>query len=220
MVKKDKLKGASRAHTIYKLADGTRVPGATTITGLLNKPHLVRWANKLGLEGIDSTKYTDEAAAVGTLAHAMVQAHLQGEKLDLSLYSPMQVDLAENSLLSFHEWAGRHKIEPIICEIPMVSEKLRFGGTVDCYCKLDGKPTLVDFKTGKAIYDEYFVQTAAYKELLMEHGHPVEEIKILRIGRDETEGFEERSISDSRKYFEIFQNLLKIYYLKKELKWS
>lgn len=220
MVKKDKLKGASRAHTVYKLADGTRVPGATTITGLLNKPHLVRWANKLGLEGIDSSKYTDEAAAVGTLAHAMVQAHLQGETIDTSLYSPMQVELAENSLLSFFEWASRHTIEPIICEIPMVSEKLRFGGTVDCYCKLDGKPTLVDFKTGKAIYDEYFVQTSAYKELLIEHGHPVEEIKILRIGRDETEGFEERSISDSRKYFEIFQNLLKIYYLKKELKWS
>ena len=45
---KDKIKGISKAHTVYKLADGTRVPGATTITGLLNKPHLVRWANKIG----------------------------------------------------------------------------------------------------------------------------------------------------------------------------
>ena len=217
---RDKLKGISRAHTVYKTADGKRVPGATTITGLLNKPHLVRWANNLGLEGIDSSKYTDEAAAVGTLAHALIQAHLQGDKVDTDLFSPIQVDLAENAVLSFYEWASRHKIEPIICEVPMVSEKRRYGGTVDCYCMLDGKPTLLDFKTGKAIYDEYFVQTSAYRELLLEHGHPVEEIKILRVGRDETEGFEERSITDSTKYFKIFQNLLDIYYIKRELKWS
>ena len=217
---KDKIKGIAKAHTVYKLGDGRRVPGATTITGLLNKPHLVRWANKLGLEGIDSSKYTDEAAAVGTLAHAMVQAHLQGEELDTSMFSPIQVDLAQNAVLSYLEWEKRHTIEPIICEVPMVSEKLRFGGTVDCYCKLDGVPTLLDFKTGKAIYEEYFVQTAAYKELLVEHGYPVERVQILRIGRDETEGFEERAITNTDKFFSIFINLLDIYYTKKELGWS
>ena len=217
---KDKIKGISKAHTVYKLADGTRVPGATTITGLLNKPHLVRWANKLGLEGIDSSKYTDEAAAVGTLAHALVQAHLQGDTLDTSMYSPQQVDLAENAVLSYLEWESRHKIEPILLEKPMVSEKLRYGGTLDCYCMLDDVPTLSDFKTGKAIYDEYFVQTAGYKNLLMELNLPVERVKILRIGRDETEGFEERDIADTRQYFEIFKNLLNVYYLKKSLGWK
>ena len=217
---KDKIKGISKAHTVYELADGTRVPGATTITGLLNKPHLVRWANKLGLEGIDSSKYTDEAAAVGTLAHALVQAHLQGETLDTSMFSPAQVDLAENAVLSYLEWESRHKIEPIMLEKPMVSEKLRYGGTLDCYCMLDGIPTLIDFKTGKAIYDEYFVQTAAYKELLLELKLPVERVQILRIGRDETEGFEERAITSTDRYFQIFTNLLDVYYLKKSLGWQ
>ena len=66
---KDKLKKASKAHIRYKLKDGTVVPGATTITGLLNKPFLITWANRLGLEGIDSTKYRDAAADIGTLAH-------------------------------------------------------------------------------------------------------------------------------------------------------
>lgn len=218
--KKDKLRKVSKAHIRYKLADGKVVPGATTITGLLNKPQLVRWANKLGLEGIDSSKYTDEAAAVGTLAHEMVQAHLQGETVDTNMFSPLQVELAENALISFYEWLARHEVEPIMCEVPMVSEKYKFGGTVDCYCKLDGVPTLLDFKTGKAIYDEYFVQVSAYKELLVERGYPVERVQILRIGRDETEGFEERAITDTRKYFQIFENLLNVYYLRKELGWS
>ena len=218
---KDKIKGVSKAHTVYKLADGkTRVPGTTTITGLLNKPYLVKWANNLGLEGIDSSTYTDEAAKIGTLAHAMVQAHLQKEELDMNQFSKVQIDLAENALISFFEWKSRHEIEPIKCEVPFVSEKLKYGGTIDCYCKLDGKPTLLDFKTGKAIYEEYFVQLAAYRNLLEEQGFPVERCQILRIGRDETEGFEERAVTDTRKYFQIFENLLNVYYLKKELGWK
>lgn len=220
MAKNDPLKKTSKAHTIYKLADGTRVPGSTTITGLLNKPYLITWSNRLGLEGIDSTKYRDDAASVGTLAHAMVQAHLQGETLDMGIYSQRDIDLAENALVSYYDWEKNHKIEPIICEVPLVSEKYRYGGTVDCYCKLDGVPTLLDFKTGKAIYDEYFFQLAAYEELLKEHGYPVEQRRILRIGREETEGFEERGVPDTTKYFEVFKSLLNVYYLKKELKIS
>lgn len=218
---RDKIKGVSKAHTVYKLADGkTRVPGTTTITGLLNKPYLVKWANNLGLEGIDSSTYTDEAAKTGTLAHAMVQAHLQNEQLDMNQFSKVQIDLAENALISFFEWKSRHEIEPIKCEVPFVSETLKYGGTIDCYCLLDGKPTLLDFKTGKAIYEEYFVQLAAYRNLLEEQGLPVERCQILRIGRDETEGFEERAVTDTRKYFEIFRNLLNVYYLKKDLGWK
>ena len=217
---KDNLKNVSRAHIRYKTSDGKVVPGATTITGLLNKPYLIKWANNLGLEGIDSSTYTDEAAKTGTLAHAMIQADLQHETLDPFLYSPVQVDLAENSVLSYFEWKKRHDIKPIWCETPFVSDRMKYGGTVDCYCILDGKPTLLDFKTGKAIYEEYFVQLAAYAELLRENGYEVEECRILRVGRDATEGFEERSVADTRKWFEIFQSLLNIYYLKKELNWK
>ena len=215
----DKIKKSARAHVRYKTSEGKIVPGATTITGLLNKPFLVTWANRLGLEGIDSSKYTDEAATIGTLAHAMIQADLQDDTIDRTLYSPQQWDLAENALLSYYEWKNRHEIQPVFCEQQMVSDKLLYGGTVDCYCMLDGKPTLLDFKTGKAIYDEYFVQLAAYAELIKEAGLPVEQVRILRVGRDETEGFEERSVPDTRKYFQIFQNLLEIYYIKKELGW-
>lgn len=216
----DKLKRISKAHTVYKTSDGKRVPGATTVTGLLNKPYLIKWANNLGLDGIDSSKYTDEAAKVGTLAHEMIQADLTGEEIDKNQFSKEQIDLAENAVISFFEWKGRHKVEPIICEKPMVSDKMMFGGTVDCYCLLDGVPVLLDFKTGKAIYEEYFVQTSAYAELLRENGYPVEEVRILRVGRDETEGFEERAVKDTRKWFSVFENLLNIYYLKKELNWK
>ena len=86
--------------------------------------------------------------------------------------------------------------------------------------ELDGEMELLDFKTGKAIYDEHFVQLAAYRKLAEENGFPVKRCRILRVGRDETEGFEERVVTDTEKYFRVFQNLLEIYYLKKELRWN
>ena len=43
----DKLKKVTKTHTRYYLQDGTLVPGSTTVTGLLNKPALVKWANNL-----------------------------------------------------------------------------------------------------------------------------------------------------------------------------
>ena len=217
---KDHLKKVSKAHIIYKASDGVRVPGTTTIVGLLNKPQLVAWANRLGLEGIDATQYRDEAADVGTLTHAMIQSDLTGTKVNFDEFSKLHIDLAENAFISYLEWKKRHSIEVVFCEKPLVSDKLRYGGTIDCLANIDGVLTLLDFKTSSAVYNEYFVQLAAYRNLLEEQGYQVEQSRILRIGRDETEGFEERTITDTKKYLKIFKNLLEIYYLKKEVKWA
>ena len=58
--------------------------------------------------------------------------------------------------------------------------------------------------------------------LSIRYSHPRWLVKRLlpALGRDETEGFEERDIADTRQYFEIFKNLLNVYYLKKSLGWK
>ena len=218
----DVLKKASAAHTRYYTSFGEQVPGATTITGLLNKPALVKWANNLGLEGIDSSKYVDKAAKIGTLIHSMVESHITGRELDLSDYSEVEIETAKIGYGKYLYWEQLHTIEPIFNERGFASEKYRYGGTCDFYCILDGEPTLIDFKSCKAIYDEQFCQVSGYANLLKEQGYKVKRILILRIGRDETEGFEERYITRAQitKFFEIFKNLIKIYYLKKELGWK
>jgi len=208
----------SKAHVRYELPNGTKIPGVTTVLGILNKPALVIWANRLGLQGIDSTKYRDEMADIGTLAHQMIVDYFKGEKTDTSDYSKTQIDLAENCLLSFWEWERGHKIEVIMAEAQLVSTDYGYGGTIDCFCKLDGQPTLLDFKTGKAIYPEMFYQLAAYEQLLAEAGKLIEVTRILRIGRDADEGFEERSVGKLDKHFELFKHCLAIYNLQKEVK--
>jgi hypothetical protein len=207
-----------KAHQIYRNSDDQIVPSVTTILGILNKPALVKWANNLGLQGIDSSRYTDEMASIGTLAHAMVVAHLKNEKLDLREYSPDQISKAENCVLKYLEWEKDKKVEPLLIERPLVSKMLQFGGQVDLYCKLNGVPTLIDFKTSKAVYSEMIHQLAAYRYLLIENHYPVEQVFILRIGRDETEGFEVKLAGNLDTHFELFTRCLEIYNLKKLLK--
>lgn len=209
--------GKSIAHTKYKTKDGDSIPGVTTILGVLNKPALVPWANKLGLQGIEVGKYVDNLADAGTLAHNIVECHLKNEKPDYSDYSKNQIDLAENAALKYFAWEKENKVEMILSEAMLVSEVFMFGGTIDCYANLNGKKTLIDFKTCKALYGEHFTQTAAYKVLLEEAGYQVEDIRILRIGRDESEGFEDAKVPMIDLHWEKFKHCLEIYRINKLL---
>lgn len=217
MPRGDEFKRVAKAHIRYKLADGTRVPGTTTILGILNKPALVGWANRMGLEGIDTTKYVDAAARVGTLIHYMVECDLKGEEPDFSDYTSNEIDKAENAFIKYLEYRDGHILEPILIEEPLVSEKYRYGGTIDFYGLEDSVPTLLDIKSGKAIYPEMLIQVVAYRQLVLEQGHPVERLRILRIGRSEDEGFEQRIVGQIPERWEVFEHCLAIYQLRKKV---
>jgi hypothetical protein len=204
----------ARAHTRYYRKNGVQVPGTTSVLGVLNKRALAPWANKLGLAGIDMATYVDTLAEVGHIAHDMILCHNKripwernGSALDL-------VDRAENSYLSYLEWEKGHKVEPKLLEQPLVSEKYGYGGTLDFYGLIDGVWTLKDFKTAKAIFPEHIYQDAAYRQLLEENGHKVEAVGILQIGRDETEGFSEKVITNTSREWQIFKHCLALYNLR------
>jgi len=206
-----------KAHIQYRV-NGKRVPGVTTILGELSKPALKYWANAIGLKGIDIKQYVDDKADIGTLAHAMVLAHLRGEEVNTDDYTKKQIDLAENSFIKYLDWEKGKDIKPILLEVPLVSKQYKYGGTIDNYCSLNGSLTLIDYKTSKAIYPEMFYQLAAYQQLLQENGHRVTHTKILRIGRNEDEGFEERDMYDLSIQFDIFVDYLHAYHDEKREK--
>ena len=204
----------SKAHQRYKLADGTQVPGVTTITGQLNKPALIIWANKLGLQEIDSSKFRDDKSMIGTLAHEMILAHLSKRKPETEDYSKNQIDAAENSFLSYLEWEKQHTIEPILTEFQAVSETYKYGGAFDFYGLVDDTLELIDFKTGSGIYEEMWFQISAYGKLITD---PVLRYRILNIPRTEDESFKEEVKTDLSLHFEAFLKLLDFYYLNKQL---
>jgi len=206
----------TKAHVRYRDSSNNIVPGVTTVVGLLAKPQLIVWANKLGLQGIDSTRYVDAMADIGTLAHYLIMCHLKNVVPDTSDYSPNQVDAANNCLASYLNWEKNHTLEPKIIEEPLVSDELKVGGTPDLYCILDGVPTLLDYKTGKALYPEHLYQLAGYRALLEEKGNHVSQCILIRIGRDEGEGFEEKIIRNTTIDYSIFLCCLSIYHLQKK----
>ena len=206
-----------KAHIRYEY-EGKRVPGVTTILGVEAKPALIKWANNLGLQGIDSSKYVDALANIGTLAHFYVECEWRDTEPDTSEYSPADVDRAENALISFWNWQARHTAEPILIEQPLVCPD--FGGTIDFYGKVDGDLMLLDIKTSKALWPEHVTQLSAYRNLLEFHDYEVNSAGILRIGRTEDEGFEWQVFGSALldRHYEKFEHLLAVYRLNKELK--
>lgn len=206
----------------YRNGNGDVCPGVTTIVRELgwNTNTLVRWANKLGLQGIDSTKYVDDKASIGTLAHGLILADLSGGVFDKSNYTPNQISQAENCLLSYYEWRKKRKLVPVFTERMLVHEELNYGGTPDYYGEVDGVLSLIDYKTGKGIYAEYFIQVAAYVELIKNAGHKVDDVRILSIPRSEDESFTEKIITPKQidAGFKIFRHLRAIYDLKSVIK--
>ena len=209
-----------KAHIRYFNEAKKRLPGVTTIIGVLNKPLLVPWANRLGLEGINVKDYVSDKADIGTLVHEMMFCDLSGKDVDTSYYTAIQIEIAQNSFKKYLNWKKQHTIKPIILEEGMVSERFQFGGTIDNYCLIDGVPTLIDYKTCKALYSEHFIQVSAYRQLLRELGHKVKNTAILRVGRSELEGFEFTEIPAKKMSlcWKMFKHCLGIYQLKKQLR--
>ena len=213
----------SKAHIRYRNSNGKVIKGVSTvIDSVLAKPALVKWANNLGLQGIDSTKFRDEMANIGTLAHHLVMSQLTGtgkESIDvfMSDYSPNMWESAGNALKSFNNWMAQHEVELILAETPLISERYQYGGTIDLYATVDGVSTLVDFKTGSGIYKEARYQVAAYKNLLEENGYEVRQTRILKIGRTADEDFQDIVPACNEKHWRVFEHCLEIYELEKEL---
>jgi len=217
-----------RAHTVYRDEQGNRVPSVTTVIGKLNKPLLVKWANNIGLQGIDTNKYVDELATIGTLTHNMVEHDCNPNvTVDYKDYSQNQIDRASIAFKKWEAWRQVNEFIPEANEIRLVgkwqsmdnSTKVRgFGGTIDIYGTLNGKKTLIDIKTSKACYIDQYIQVGAYKLLLEQNGYEVEQTYILRIGRNENEGFQDIHLPNLDLHQQIFERLLDIYYLEKEIK--
>ena len=205
----------TKAHTKYFDTNGNLVVGTTTVINILDKPALVAWSNRLGLQGIDSTRYKDKLADVGTVTHLRILHYLKHTEPDLSEYSPADIALSDNCLKSFYEWEKSHKLEPIRMEIIMVSDKFGYGGTPDYLGLVNGRLEIVDFKTG-GLYLSVVLQLAAYRQMAHELGYPVEHCRALSIPRSEGEGFKEELYTKLDDEFEIFKSCLAIYNLLKK----
>jgi hypothetical protein len=163
--------------------DNKRVPGVTTVLGVLDKPALVGWAattaadaaveacangmppdeaRKAGRAAVFARR--DKAADLGTRAHAMVEAHFAGEEISVDVSDPEEAKVyacARRAIDHIEKTCTRVVLSETAYTSPM-----GFGGTLDLVVERDGKLLIADLKTGKGVHDEVVPQLAAYRFLL------------------------------------------------------
>ena len=166
----------------YKAADGKKIPSVTTILKIKDPGALINWAYKQGREhgllegqGKDAPAGLYEGSdilAIGTCVHAMCEAWVKGgsptEVLESSIEAATVVNRdtfragAASAYSAFEFWVRGTQLEIVDCEVKVISETHRYGGTLDFIGRLDGKLVLGDFKTSNGVWPEYLCQLAAY----------------------------------------------------------
>lgn len=206
--------GKYSEHSTYINKEKVEVPSVTTIIKLLNKPFIAKWANSLGWKRQSYDKVLEESANKGTFVHETLHEYLfkEGKKFDLS--NPEVLNFLYENLNTFKEFEKDYDIKPIWGEKSFSLDK--FGGTVDLYCELDNKYTILDFKTSKRFYSSHFIQLGAYIQLLEANDYKVEQVAILRI-REGDYDIKIINREDMNDYIELFNKLVEVFYLVYEL---
>jgi hypothetical protein len=176
-----------KTRRVYRDSAGKRLPGVTTILGVLDKPALLPWAAGCGAraavaavkEGLDHeaaverarhawAKERDAAADAGTLAHSFVEAHYASD--------PILADLDDEKQAQAHAVYRRivdhieaSRLTVVASEVALVDVACGYGGTMDLIVERDGALLVADIKTGKRAYDEVIPQLAAYRLLWQLH---------------------------------------------------
>lgn len=162
------------------LLDGHPVPGVTTIIGVLDKPALVNWAaeqsasfavenwarlSELPLmeraKQIQSARFQTNRAAVvkGNRIHAMAEQLQQTGQAPVNPDNPVYPQVVAVARF-LDDW----EMQSIVTEAPVCNAGYRYAGTMDGIIWSPRLGTiLLDWKTGKGVYDETALQLAAYQ---------------------------------------------------------
>ena len=179
----------------YKAADGKKIPSVTTILKIKDPGALINWAYRTGrehgvLEGqgqpAPSGLYEgSDILAIGTCVHSMCEAWVKGDDPLLVLEKALEEETvndkttfraqAASAYSAFEFWCKGTQLEIVDCEVAVISETHRYGGTLDFIGKLNGKLVLGDFKTSNGVWPEYLCQLAAYAKAYEETtGHKID----------------------------------------------
>lgn len=167
-------------HRFWKVIDDKKkyLSGATSYTGVIDKPGLKYWAvgltedelcKRLGtgkiLDELDIYQagqqheiFLKQAADIGTKIHDWIDQWLNGK--DPVIPEDPAVQSGINSFLTYQ---SEHNIQWLEGEQITCSDKYWFAGKYDRVAVIDGKKYIVDFKSSNQLSEDYALQTALYQ---------------------------------------------------------
>lgn len=168
------------------------------------------WINtlqtRLGTEKAHK-KLLEKAGDIGKQVHDLIEWTLRASLMQEPGPSPRISDKAQWAFMAWEDWRKSVNLKPIFIEQTVWSEKNCVAGTMDLLAELSGEvkakhwltgetvtktfdkvAVVVDWKSGKAVYPESFLQNAAYRSFIREMGHsdPKDGL-IVRLPKVETD---------------------------------
>jgi hypothetical protein len=121
------------------------------------------------------------AVAIGTAVHAGIEWQLRTRLGEDAGPEPRLPDVAAWAVESWKDWARQVDLQPLGIERVVACPTCGYAGTLDLYARVQGVLTVLDWKSGKAIYPEAFLQNVAYRHAAMRHGWPSVQGLIVRL---------------------------------------
>ena len=141
------------------------VPSVTTVLNKTSnkKDSIQQWRNRVGEE--EANRIIKQSTDIGTMVHEALELYLNeqewrnfSDNQDGVLAERMTEKFIESGLNSITEVWG--------LEVGLILDGL-YAGTADCVGKINGVPSLIDFKTARKMkkrewIEDYFLQCCAY----------------------------------------------------------
>ena len=205
---------------------GELLPSVTNVIGALNKPALPRWAAKVVAEQAwalrGSLENLDEAEAIDLLKGSPWRSSTRAADRGTSIHERLeQLTLGREpkgpltgEALEFSKgidaFLADHSVEPWHTEVTVFGNG--YAGTADFLGRLDDIPVMLDYKTGKGLYDEVALQLTAlrYADVMVVDGE-VRDLPDTQYGVAvliTKTGYQIRKVEDPDAAMRAFEGLL------------
>jgi hypothetical protein len=220
------------------LLNGKTITGVTSILKILSKGDAItQWAANQAAESFatqvqkwmndgrgsfdlgilkDSARYAwkgnrDGAGKFGKNVHKAIENWIKKEPI--STLTPEETTAYEN----FKTWATLYNVKFLMSEKAVYSKTFWYAGTIDVVMEMDGKVWVGDIKTSASIYPDFFLQTAAYQNALVERGfdRPIEGNVVINVRKNGT--LDVKKSYGYERNLEGFLSALKVYRIRQEL---
>ena len=181
---------------------GQIIANATGVLKMMSKPKIAPWYARMAAEKFGklvkpgvaydevqimrmtkdaiggADEYSQGRMDVGTVAHKWMEDHINRQiRGDVGPAPTPHNEIinpnVRRSVEGFLEWESDSHVLWMHAERLVYSVVHNHCGTIDGVCLLDGRLTIVDFKTGKSVWPEAGIQAASYVGAYLEE-HPQE----------------------------------------------
>lgn len=165
------------------------------------------------------TKELEKAGEIGSEIHNAIEWNLKARMCIKSGRPPIISKAAQWGYSKFLEWADTVNLKPLMIEKVVWSKGYSFAGRMDLLAEVAGMECVLDWKSGKRIYPESWLQNVAYRKAAEEmgiaqpkHGY------IVRLPKIEGDPDVEAQLvpTDTRKLFAVFLNALVLWQWQQE----